>query len=1017
MRCRMLCSIFLAGLVMLINTSPAGAADLEKDMQRVLVHSRALIERTLSSESEPSAADRERLRALVADMAPTHLLLNERFRQRKGRSQELGPRAAERHEAMSRRYQAFFDRYTSILDGLPDSGAPLRRGLEALKSLLDGIQVRKKQRIFGSTPVKHPNFAARTPISEPAIIPAFKGGNKAVSPEDLDGTPEAPISMAIAELAETLHWNPVEIYEWVKNNVDTQWYWGCMKGAEETLRQRCGNDSDQAALLLALMRASGFPARYVRGVIGFFPDIDHAMHLTGVSDVLALAGFFRRAGIPHETVAAGGRITDIRIEHVWVEVQVPYANYRGTVIDDHGKSWLGLDTALKPAGYEWAAPGPVLEAFPWADIRGEYLDRVREETPLSFLKTRIEAYLGENRHLFPDAGYGSLLKTHTMIPEILNILPASLQFRQFAITGEYTRLPDALVHQVRLAASDPTGNVLFDETLPAYSLSNRQVTLAAEPETVEDQEIINAYGGLGNTPAYLVRLRPTVRLDDRRVAVASDGLPMGEEYTLKVDLLSPSGAEAFENTHVVGAVSVMSFVCGDARIDGPVGEGESGPDDDGEADAARIFHDIGRTYIDRWNRSESELAALVQTVLVRPLPTVVTVGVAAEVGWLLDSPHDFSVTGAYIDADLRTVETSGGPETADGFDPDALFMQLSALEGSVLEHQVFEEIFQVDAISTAKLMGVAAEQGAELLALDADNFDTRLPGLDVSESVNDGVKEDIANAVNRGYVVRIPEHEIAYEDWTGIGYIKEDPETGESGWMLTGGIAGGMTAWSLDRWPEYYRSRLDIAASDAPPNEDPEAAVHIDKITATDLQKGDAGAPLAMAFQVLVRDAAMRPVKGARVTFTAKAGGGVFANHASVITLSSDVRGIASAEFVLGRKTGDNPAMWWEPDDAHPRQVGENIVDAELARGTAVDTPFTAYGFPGEPAAIRQLFGDGTKRAILSWAGFVSLAVEDAYGNPVANEPVVIRSHAAGGKCALRPSRPGYPPGGACQKR
>ena len=47
--------------------------------------------------------------------------------------------------------------------------------------------------------------------------------------------------------------------------------------------------------------------------------------------------------------------------------------------------------------------------------------------------------------------------------------------------------------------------------------------------------------------------------------------------------------------------------------------------------------------------------------------------------------------------------------------------------------------------------------------------------------------------------------------------VVEDPETGESGWMLTGGIAGGMTAWSLDRWPEYYRTRLDIAASDAPP--------------------------------------------------------------------------------------------------------------------------------------------------------------------------------------------------------
>ncbi len=47
-----------------------------------------------------------------------------------------------------------------------------------------------------------------------------------------------------------------------------------MKGAEETLRQKSGNDCDQATLFAALLRASGFPTRYVRGTIEFFPDIN-----------------------------------------------------------------------------------------------------------------------------------------------------------------------------------------------------------------------------------------------------------------------------------------------------------------------------------------------------------------------------------------------------------------------------------------------------------------------------------------------------------------------------------------------------------------------------------------------------------------------------------------------------------------------------------------------------------------------------------------------------------------------
>ena len=77
-------------------------------------------------------------------------------------------------------------------------------------------------------------------------------------------------------MRKSFNWNPVLIYEYVKNNIDTEWYWGCMKGAEETLRQKSGNDCDQATLFAALLRASGFPTRYVRGTIEFFPDIEQA---------------------------------------------------------------------------------------------------------------------------------------------------------------------------------------------------------------------------------------------------------------------------------------------------------------------------------------------------------------------------------------------------------------------------------------------------------------------------------------------------------------------------------------------------------------------------------------------------------------------------------------------------------------------------------------------------------------------------------------------------------------------
>ena len=114
--------------------------------------------------------------------------------------------------------------------------------LEKLKTLLDRILRKKKRPILGSLPYRTLNYPAREPDESSIIIPAYKGGNKLVSDEDLKDTPEAPISLEIAELAQSLKWNPVLMYEYVKNNIDTDWYWGCMKGAEETLRQKSAND-------------------------------------------------------------------------------------------------------------------------------------------------------------------------------------------------------------------------------------------------------------------------------------------------------------------------------------------------------------------------------------------------------------------------------------------------------------------------------------------------------------------------------------------------------------------------------------------------------------------------------------------------------------------------------------------------------------------------------------------------------------------------------------------------------
>jgi transglutaminase-like putative cysteine protease len=967
-------------------SATASDGNLEKDMQWALLQSKIVI-KTMQARLNAQFSisyDLTRLQAIAEEIRATHLLLDARFAQREERMQSLGTSAIERHAEVLYKYRQNIEAYLNQLETFKTEQDVSPNILDNLLNTLNNILSEKKRPIYGSLPYRHLNFASRKPLLEPAITPAYKGGNPDLTGADLAAAPEAPITKEIAELAESLDWNPVLIYEWVKNNIETQWYYGCMKGAAETLRQKSGNDADQAALLVALLRSADFPVRYVRGVVKFYPDIERGQALIGAADENELAEFFRKAGIPFTPVIGGGKIANIQFEHIWVETLVPYANYRGAVIDEHGKTWLALDTSIKVAGYTANEPQSLPDDFDLAVIRDEYLSDVREETPLEYLSDRLAAHLEDAQ---ADFGYDDLLYQRTLVPEEMNILPAGLQFTETAVTAEYAALPEELLHQARFKATDKNYINLFDITLPLYTLSNQMITITYEPETVEDQEIINSYGGLDNTPAYLVRLRPALKVNGERQAVGQDGLPMGEDFRLAIELMSPVGSQRIENTHVIGNLSVIGLVAQDAVLPDAV--------DDKEKDAQWLLHDAAIAYIDRWNRAEAELASLLRQTIARPVATLVTVGGVIDVTYLLDSPHGFDWKGLFVDADLRTVETVNGPEhvadpepvegpEGDGLDSEVIFMQLSALQGSFLENQVLEDRFQVEGISTAKLLGIAARQGTTILTIDADNIETLLSALLFAENI----KEDIVNAVNQNYEIRIPEFEIAYEDWLGIGYIKENPQTGEAGYMLSGVIAGGMTVWNALRWSEEMLDRILHPFSE-PPNYDPAAAVFIHKIPASDMQRGTAGEVLSPKLEVLVRDAERRPVKGAAVTFTVKAGGGRLQGENDQtgisITVLTNRDGIALAELILGAKTAANPTMIYEPLADHGQQVGENIVDAALASGTALDAPFIAYGLPGPPAELRMLHGDGKFGEILSWAGLISVMLEDKNDNPISN--------------------------------
>jgi len=56
-----------------------------------------------------------------------------------------------------------------------------------------------------------------------------------------------------------------KLFNWVRDNIHYKKYRNTLRGAVKTLKAKKGNCVDQSHLLIALSRASGIPARYVKG--------------------------------------------------------------------------------------------------------------------------------------------------------------------------------------------------------------------------------------------------------------------------------------------------------------------------------------------------------------------------------------------------------------------------------------------------------------------------------------------------------------------------------------------------------------------------------------------------------------------------------------------------------------------------------------------------------------------------------------------------------------------------------
>ncbi|MDZ4150765.1 MAG: DUF6531 domain-containing protein, partial [Methylicorpusculum sp.] len=152
-----------------------------------------------------------------------------------------------------------------------------------------------------------------------------------------DNAPVGPAS--IAELARALKNNPDLIYEYVRNNIEYYPVWGINKGPEGTILDNQGTAFDQAALMVALLRQSGYTASYMVGKINLTAAQMRAwvgLNTNNVCAYLKLLGQGRVPFNPNEVLTVTGGyscpgsandLASIKLQHVWVKVNIGGTNY------------------------------------------------------------------------------------------------------------------------------------------------------------------------------------------------------------------------------------------------------------------------------------------------------------------------------------------------------------------------------------------------------------------------------------------------------------------------------------------------------------------------------------------------------------------------------------------------------------------------------------------------------------------------------------------------------------------
>jgi RHS repeat-associated protein len=584
-----------------------------------------------------------------------------------------------------------------------------------------------------------------------------------------DASPAAPAS--IPELARALRNNPDLIYEYVRNNIEYTPTWGVQKGALGTLLDNQGTAFDQASLMIALLRQSGYTASFVKGRLNLSAAQVSDWLGVDTTNICAVLNLLGNAQIPTSSViatAAGScpgstaALYSLKVDHVWVKVNIGGSNYYFDPSYKGHTRKSGIDL-VAATGYN--AASYLTAAKTGATVTADYvqgINRSNIRNNLTSYASNLTSYLRTNK---PAGVLDDVIGGMTITPY------SGANLRQTALAYQ-----DTTVALTEWATDIP---------------ANYKPTLRVQYQGIDATYTSDAIYGRRLSLTYNAANQPVLMLDGT-VAATGTAVTPGTYGNVSFTVTHSAYAQTFANQAFTQQIkSGGTFVIGNGW--GPAGRGPielhrarldqaraSGVADTAELTLGSTLAILSASWITQVNQADYITDRLARTNTL--------------------FHHQIGIAGyntaPYVDLPGNMVSVvSQDANTA----KEAATFFSDAMHSSIMESTAVQQTSGVSAVSTVKLIDIAAAANDKIFDAKTANYTSVvLPSLVGCTSW----LPSFQSAVSAGRRLILPARcNLNEGSWTGTGYysILVGSSGSSIGSIIGGGLAGGFAEFAVSQ--------------------------------------------------------------------------------------------------------------------------------------------------------------------------------------------------------------------------